>query len=396
MVALDFPPCQSAGVQRTLKFAEYLADLGWEIVVLTVNENVYRNVDKQNIPDKINVYRCHSYDSSVDFAYKGKYFGWSKVPDRWWSWALKAIPMGKSLIKKYNPSVIWSTYPVSTAHYIGYKLHKFSRIPWVSDFRDPLQCRYDPTVKRYSSVAKWIEKKAIEHSSKAIFTTEKAVQMYQKLYPDELLSKFNVIENGFDEANFVGLPVIEKNEKGKFILLHSGSIYSDGRDPYKLFVALSELKKEGVISSKNFSLIFRGGVCTEKHNGNISELNIDELITFAPNIPYKSSLVEMMQADSLLILQGTLFNNQIPSKAYEYIRTGKPIVALTGKNGATESLLKKMSTGFSADNSEDLKKIIMNMVESEQSASEDISSFSRYAKTLELDKLLNKIVSCRD
>ena len=64
MVALDFPPCQSAGVQRTLKFAEYLADLGWQVVVLTVDEKVYNVTDKQlTVTDNITVYRCHSFDS---------------------------------------------------------------------------------------------------------------------------------------------------------------------------------------------------------------------------------------------------------------------------------------------------------------------------------------------
>ena len=144
MIALDFPPCQSAGVQRTLKFAEYLADLGWKVVVLTVNENVYTVTDKQlTIPEKIKVYRCHSFDSAIDFSVKGKYFAWSKVPDRWWSWAIKAIPLGKKLIEKYQPAIIWSTYPVSTAHFIAYKLQQSSKLPWVADYRDPLQCRYD-------------------------------------------------------------------------------------------------------------------------------------------------------------------------------------------------------------------------------------------------------------
>ncbi len=394
MIALDFPPCQSAGVQRTLKFAEYLAELGWQPIVLTVNEDVYRNVDKQQqIPDEIKVYRCHSYDSSVDFAYKGKYFGWSKIPDRWWSWAINAIPMGKSLISKYKPSVIWSTYPVSTAHYIGYKLHQHSGIPWIADYRDPLQCRYDSNVERYSFVAKWIERKAIENACKAIFTTEKAAQMYQKLYPNELLSKFAVIENGYDEANFENLPVIAVKETEKFVLLHSGSIYSEGRDPSELFLALSELKQENKLSQENFILMFRGGVCTEKHSKTIKKLAIEDIVTFTQNIPYKESLIEMMQADCLLILQGALFNNQIPSKAYEYIRTGKPIMALTGVGGATEGLLEKVTTGYGAASAKELKKELAVILTNKSRKSDDFDTqkFSRYTRTKELHDLLTVI-----
>ena len=61
MVALDFPPCQSAGVQRTLKFFEHLPELGWDPIVLTVRESVYAKVDSQlSIPSGMEsqVYRA--------------------------------------------------------------------------------------------------------------------------------------------------------------------------------------------------------------------------------------------------------------------------------------------------------------------------------------------------
>jgi len=392
MIALDFPPCQSAGVQRTLKFAEYLAKMGWNPIVLTVSEGVHRNIDsQQSIPKCIKVYRCHSYDAAVDFAYKGKYFAWSKIPDRWWTWAIKAIPLGKSLIDKYRPSALWSTYPISTAHYISYKLNQYSGIPWIADYRDPLQCRYDEKVRRYSTVAKWIEKKTIENSIKTVFTTEKAAQMYQKLYPDELLSKFVVIENGYDEANFKNLPINIEKQSSKFVLLHSGSIYSEGRDPIKIFIALRELIHLGIISSENFELIFRGGACTEQHRKMIDQLELDGIVTFAPSISYQESLVEMMQADCLLIIQGKLFNNQIPGKAYEYIRTAKPILALTGEGGATGELMERISSGYSCSTSEALNKILKIIIKGSDSFDSDIRNYSRYSKTEDLKKLLDEL-----
>ncbi|GAG91400.1 unnamed protein product, partial [marine sediment metagenome] len=276
-----------------LKFAEYLIQFGWQPIVLTANESVYSVVDTQvSIPDHIKVYRCHSFDAARDFSVNGKYFDWSKVPDRWWTWAIKAIPLGKLLIEKYKPNVIWSTYPVSTAHYIGYKLHKNSQIPWIADYRDPLQCRYDPHAQKYSSVAKWIEKETIENSTKAVFTTERAAQLYRRLYPDELLSKFSVIENGFDEANFTDIEPSHNKRDPRFKLLHSGAIYPTGRDPEVLFNAVSALKKSDVINTDNFVLIFRGAVKSEMYIKKIAALNINDLVEFRPNISYKDSLEE--------------------------------------------------------------------------------------------------------
>ncbi|WP_057833113.1 glycosyltransferase [Colwellia sp. TT2012] len=394
MVALEFPPCQSAGVQRTLKFAEYLAELGWQVIVLTVDESVYVVKDQQiSIPENIKVYRCHAYDSAIDFSVKGKYFAWSKVPDRWWTWAIKAIPLGKKLIEKYQPDIIWSTYPVSTAHFIAYKLQQFSKRPWIADYRDPLQCRYDNKVLKYSYIAKWIEKKTILHCSKAVFTTERAAQLYRRLYPDEQLTKFNVIENGFDEANFNDLPKLPDIENSRFTLLHSGAVYSQGRDPKALFEAIHLLKNEGIVDSSNFTLIFRGAASNHVIKSQILQLKIEDLIECKPSIPYKESLAEMKSASVLVLIQGELFNNQIPGKAYEYIRANRPILALTPKTSATGELYRNYALSRTEDNADLIKQAIKIFIENrdEYVDKPDVNMYSRQQKALELGTLLNEL-----
>jgi glycosyltransferase involved in cell wall biosynthesis len=394
MIALDFPPCQSAGVQRTLKFAEYLVELGWQPIVLTVDESVYSQTDVEvKIPEGIRVYRSHSFDAARDFSIKGKYFAWSKVPDRWWSWAFTAIPLGKQLIKKYRPSVIWSTYPVATAHYIGYKLQQYSQLPWVADYRDPVQSRYDPNAQQYSSVARFIENLTIKHCTKAVFTTSRAVQMYQRLYPDQQLDKFIVIENGFDEANFANLPVIDVVNDSRFMLLHSGSVYTTGRDPTALFRALSTLKREGVINNKNFVLVFRGVNSNSSYEADMRSLDISDLIEFKANIPYKDSLLEMQQADALLLIQGSLFNNQIPGKAYEYLRSGCAILANTTNNGSTGQLFAKINGAYVAEHIEELAAAIKEMMFSSVSLTIKTEHYSRKQRTVQLCQLLKSVIN---
>jgi hypothetical protein len=392
MVALDFPPCQSAGVQRTLKFAEYLADLGWKVVVLTVNENVYTVTDKQlTIPENITIYRCHSFDSARDFSVKGKYFAWSKVPDRWWSWAIKAIPLGKKLIERYQPDIIWSTYPVTTAHFIAYKLQQFSKLPWVADYRDPLQCRYDNNVLKYSTLPKWIEKKTIQNCSKAVFTTQRAAQLYQRLYPDEKLTKFTVIENGFDEGNFKDILMGVNEHSEKFSLLHSGSIYPNGRDPQALFEAISYLKREKVLSRDNFELVFRGA-SSSQYIISLTEGDILDLVYFKKAISYKESLEEMINSSALLLIQGNLFINQIPGKAYEYIRCQKPMLAITGSNGATGDLLSRISQSITADKKESIIEAIEVLIRAKMPLTEEVTCFERQTKGKKLENLLNSIL----
>jgi len=44
----------------------------------------------------------------------------------------------------------------------------------------------------------------------------------------------------------------------------------------------------------------------------------------------------------LLLLQASNCNSQIPAKVYEYLRAGKPILALTDPEGDTATLLRNL------------------------------------------------------
>ena len=48
----------------------------------------------------------------------------------------------------------------------------------------------------------------------------------------------------------------------------------------------------------------------------------------------------MLRADALLVLQASNCNEQIPAKLYEYLRAGRPIVALTDPAGDTAGVVR--------------------------------------------------------
>ena len=50
-----------------------------------------------------------------------------------------------------------------------------------------------------------------------------------------------------------------------------------------------------------------------------------------------------------MILQGGCFNNQIPTKIYEYFRLKKTIPALVPLQGETGKLIKSTQSGIAAD-----------------------------------------------
>ena len=68
---------------------------------------------------------------------------------------------------------------------------------------------------------------------------------------------------------------------------------------------------------------------------------LDDIVKIEPPVSYTDAIKEMVQSDALVVFQGSEFNSQIPAKVYEYIRAGRPILALIDKNGETACFLKK-------------------------------------------------------
>ncbi len=141
IIAYHYPPAAgSSGIQRTLKFTQYLRNFGWEPIVLTVKPMAHPRTDSgqmSEIPSDMIIRRCVTFDAARHFSVFKKYPGFLALPDRWSSWLLSGIPMGMYLIKKHRPAAIWSTYPIASAHLLGFYLAKISGVPWVADFRDP-------------------------------------------------------------------------------------------------------------------------------------------------------------------------------------------------------------------------------------------------------------------
>jgi glycosyltransferase involved in cell wall biosynthesis len=265
------------------------------------------------------------------------------LPDRWMTWLLGAIPTGLAMIRQLKPAVLWSTYPIATAHLIGYWLARLSGLPWIADFRDPMAHEgYPPDQRTWQSFLK-VEQRVFSRANLCVFATEGAAQLYRKRYP-WAADRIRVIENGYDEAAFVAAEANLTNtplNPGAFTLLHSGIVYPEWRNPIHLLQAIRQLLDGGRIDHACFRLRFRAPVHDAFLKEQIVELQLEQLVEISPPVPYQDALVEMIRADGLLIMQSDGCNDQIPAKLYEYIRAGRPILALTDSAGDTAQAMRK-------------------------------------------------------
>ena len=407
MIAYHYPPLRgSSGIQRTLKFSRYLPEHDWHPVVLSAHPRAYASTSNDQvgeIPAEVPVHRAFALDASRHLALKGRYLGILALPDRWVSWLFGAVPTGLRLIRKYQPEVIWSTYPIATAHLIGLALHRLTGIPWVADMRDPMTDRSYPTNPLTRKVYRWIEKQTVVHCTKVVCTTPGTLKMYQNRFPDIPSSRFCVIENGYDEENFQSAEAITPTPSGTerpFVLIHSGVIYPHERNPGPFFEALSELLRNGDISPASFRVVLRATGHDEYLGKLIAQHRIESIVTLAPPVSYREALSEMLGADGLLILQAASCNHQIPAKLYEYMRARRPVMALTDPDGDTASKLKSAGVHTIArlDSKNDIMRGIssfLKLATSEQAqipSAEAARSNSRRARSNELAAVLNGVV----
>lgn len=395
MIAFHFPPqAGSSGVQRTLNFVKYLPSYGWTPTVLSAHPRAYlqRSNDLlDSIPSQTSVVRSFALDAAVNFSIKKKYPGILAVPDRWSSWWLSGVYHGWKIIKNEKPSLIWSTYPIATAHLIAATLHRLTGLPWIADFRDPMISGKNPSQMLQRKAVQWIEKFAIRNANQCVFTTEKTAQKYIANYP-EFSYKFVVIENGYDEDIF-SRKLYENSENGEHVLfLHSGVIYPEDRDPSHFLKALKNLNLANEGAVKKIKVRFRASQNEIALAQLVESLGMQSMVEILPSISYADAIEEMHRADLLLVFQGKNFNDQIPAKIYEYIRTGRSILALVDPAGDTARKLSEFKAPIIAniDSSKDIESALTGWFAEKNSLKnsaaigsdlEKIKNFSRKKQT---------------
>jgi glycosyltransferase involved in cell wall biosynthesis len=396
----------SSGIQRTLRFAQYLPQLGWEPLVLTAHTRAYSAVSEASlaeVPPDLCVRRAFAMDAAKHLSIRGWYPRLLTTPDRWWSWWLGAVPAGLELIRKFRPQVLWSTYPIATAHAIGATLRRLSGLPWVADFRDPMTEPGYPADPLEHRVYRWIESKTLRHADRAVFTTPGALAAYAKRYPRTSRSQLTLIENGYDEPSFASAEQAAQSaysQSNTFVLVHSGTVYPSERDPRPFFRAIAALHGDGRIKPGDFRIVLRGTGCDDYVREQIIGNGIQSFIELKPVAPYRDALQEMLSADALLLLQAANCNCQIPAKLYEYLRAKRPVLALTDPAGDTAAALRAagIDTIAALECEAKIAQLLVRFLallrerRAPVARPGSVVSASRQSRTVELARLLEDVV----
>jgi glycosyltransferase involved in cell wall biosynthesis len=349
IVSTHFPPDARPGTHRVIRFAKYLTQLGWNIHVLTLRTEAalykqMRDVSLLNkIPSSVKVHTTNALRLGWPFSGFNSYL----VPDKEAGWIPFACSKGLKIIRDHDITILYSTAPPWTTHVTCWWLKKKTGVKWVADIRDPWTRRpwmpaRDRRGIRYSLLKK-IERMVVNSADRVILNTSHLHKDFCAYYRNVDPEKFLTIPNGIDVDDFCGLDG-EKSSADRFVVTHGGSLYRK-RDPRPFLQAVSELVRDKAIAESDLLVRFLGSVDSKfDMHGWVREHNLESMVRIEAAVAHDQYLKELSSSDVLLLIQPDT-DLQVPSKLFEYMAVGKPVLALA-HSGATADIVEEYGNGM--------------------------------------------------
>jgi glycosyltransferase involved in cell wall biosynthesis len=366
-----WPPSGRASLHWPLKMIKFLPDFNWDPLVLTVNEDTFSYKDESmlngirpdltvlrtNTIEPFNIYRKflgkkkrEPLISSETISKSNRSFNhllsiWIRmnlfVPDARLGWYFPAVKTGKKFLSQNNINKIVSIGPPHTAHLIGKKLASKFNIDHIPVFIDPwVDIAYYREFKRSKptlAIDNYFEKRVLKNAKKIVFITETMKDDYTKKYAF-IKDKSHVLYWGFNEDDFKDAESQIGNANSGEVLVHAGNIF-DYQNPVNFW---KEIKRQ-IDNGRKLKIKFIGTVSPGIRK-TIEEISLTTHTDYLGFLPYKEMLKELMKASYLIVCATE--PRHIPGKLFEYLRTGKPIIAFGDNNLELKKILLETNSGI--------------------------------------------------
>lgn len=368
MVDYYFPPLSGAAVRRTTGYVKHLANFGWSPIVLTARGGdgyYYDSSLLKMIPDSVTVVRTASLeplrfarrlagrnrDQSQNLNRQGRASGLPWMAPRWMRNAARAIllpyeqigwfPLAVSralrIHRTHGFDAIYSTSTSVTSHLIALTLRRILDKPWVADFQDPWATTQFVAQDVHRSMGERIERCILQAADHITFASESVLASIQRKYglpPDKLTT----VLLGFDPDAFNN---ISPTPRSRFTITHFGSFY-EPRSPGSFLKALGHCVREHPAMALDTNVLFFGRFDVETladTNTLLDHYGLRDIVRLEGIVPYNLGLQHLMGSHVLLLVNSPGEDEHeglIPTKLFDYLGSGRPILALAPKGPVAE------------------------------------------------------------
>ncbi|KPJ51895.1 hypothetical protein AMJ39_09095 [candidate division TA06 bacterium DG_24] len=272
LISYAFPPMAAVGGHRTVKFAKFLPEFGWEPTVLTVRSGFNYAYDPSlldDLPGSLKVLRTPSMEPlrwwegrkgrETEYASGEEVDRWGSslptgsetecscsavggpardmgraargikqlardlltTPDEQVWWIPFAVAAGLKAVAD-GIDVIYTTSPPHSTHLAGWLLSLLTGKPWVADFRDlwTSNIHFLPSRRggKRERVERWLEARLLRDAAAIITTSEKSRELLSSQIGGngradrEARTRWFTITNGFDPDDFAD--AVEEGGRG--------------------------------------------------------------------------------------------------------------------------------------------------------------------------------------
>jgi glycosyltransferase involved in cell wall biosynthesis len=419
IITYYWPPAGGPGVQRWLKFVKYLPEFEVEPVVYTPENPNYPIVDEsliKEIPDNITVikqpinepYRIANVISKGSaqniskglipselkqnliqkflLYVRGNYF----IPDARKNWVNPSVAYLSNYITNHDIDTIITTGPPHSLHLIGLNLKKTIGVNWIADFRDPWTTIGYHKKLRLNAVSKKkhkdLEKKVLRTADKVSVTSFITKAEFERITDKPV----HVITNGYDHEISTSIKLDRR-----FTLSHIGSLLTE-RNPETLWKVLQELSIENN-SFRSMLQINLVGTVSKEILMSLESYDLAEFLNLKGYVSHEEAIKYQCRSQVLLLVEIDSEETRciIPGKLFEYLVSGRPILAIGPNNSDVEHILMETNTGtyFEHSDHESLKQTILKQFDSFmhsdlQTHPIGLQQYSRKALTEKLSQLI--------
>jgi glycosyltransferase involved in cell wall biosynthesis len=242
--------------------------------------------------------------------------------------------------------VLYTTAPPFSGHLVGLLTRLRRRFTWFIEYRDPWTDNvHKPWFVRSmltDALERWLERRCIALSDGVVPVSAVFADLLAARFGAKVTDKMLLVRNGIPTAINRAPP----SDPDQFRIVYAGSFYIR-RDPRGFFKALSAIRVRGKsLRRLDVQLV---GDCRyfegEPLAPEIERLGLADVVTFVDWLPHKESVALISSADLLLLLAQDQALS-VPNKVYEYLGTGKPILALADRDGETARVLREVGGQF--------------------------------------------------
>ena len=371
-LAYFFPPVGGAGVQRALKFVQYLPAQRYLPVVLTgptSPDDRWTPHDRtlmQSVPSSVQVHRVSGEPPHSSSRLRGRMERWLGTPTLFSEWWIRsATNLGMQI--GGDQRLILATMSPFESGTVAQRLSSHFGIPWVADLRDPWAL--DEMQVYPSWLHRKVERRRMERllstAALIIMNTPEATHALKDAFPSLRRKKVITITNGFDRDDFAGQ--IDPRDDSKFRIIHTGYFHTEsgmqlrkrkfyrllgGAEPgvdiltrsHTVLLKAIELWCEGRPEVRSDVDIVFAGKTSEQDQAVARDSRVSELISFTGYVPHEQSVNLVRTADLLFLpmpdLPAGRRSRIVPGKTYEYLAAGRPILAAVPEGDAKDFVLE--------------------------------------------------------